>query len=347
MSATRISIDQFINLAPSHLIIDVRSPKEHQHAHYPGALSIPLFDDEERRVVGTTYKQKSREQAIKIGLNYFGPKMKTIVNQVESELSKRGSRAVIVHCWRGGMRSAAIAWLLDLYGFEVYTLEGGYKKFRNWVLSQFEKPYQLRILGGYTGSAKTEILHELTKQHHAVIDLEGLAEHKGSSFGNLKESPQPSTEHFENKLALQLYHLTAIAFENPTIWVESESSRVGNVNVPHKFFNQMKQAERLNIEVPFEKRLDFILQGYGHFDTDKLIAATKRIAKRLGGLNTKNVISFLEEGDCRSAFAILLEYYDRAYAKSRRNYQSASLHLKLLNTDPQENTRLILAQIHS
>ncbi len=346
MGIIHLDIDKFIEMAPKHLVVDVRSPKEYQHAHYPGAFSLPLFSDEERKVVGTTYKQKSREQAIKVGLDYFGPKMKKMLNMVEQKLSHGNSRTVLVHCWRGGMRSEAIAWLLDLYGFEVYKLEGGYKKFRNWVLSQFETSYPLRILGGYTGSAKTEILHELTRQNYAVVDLEGIAGHKGSSFGNLDQTPQDSTEQFENKLALRLHNLRHTHFKEPAIWVESESSRIGNVNIPYRFFNQMKAAPRINIEVSFEDRLEFITQGYGEFATDKLVAATQRIKKRLGGLNTKKTIQYLQENKLKSAFSILLKYYDKAYDKSRKKFQEAALNIDLPGIDPVENTAIILEQTH-
>jgi len=344
MAVTRIDIDEFISMASKNLVLDVRSPKEYHHAHYPGALSVPLFSDEERKEVGTTYKQKSREQAIKIGLDYFGPKMRSVVSRVEKELSKRGSRSAIVHCWRGGMRSGAVAWLLDLYGFQVYRLDGGYKKFRNWALAQFEKPYQLQILGGYTGSGKTEILHEFESRHQAVVDLEGLAGHRGSAFGNLNNIPQPSTEQFENELALKLYHISQ-RYENPLTWVESESSRVGNVNVPFRFFNQMKVASRINIEVPFEKRLAFIIQSYGHYDIDRMIAATRRIKKRLGGLNMQQTIAYLQENDLQNAFSILLNYYDKAYDKSRKKFRGGSRSVNAVDTDPQRNADHILKQI--
>lgn len=157
MGVIQIDIKEFIRLLENNLVLDVRSPAEFLHAHIPGAHSLPLFTDEERKIVGTSYKQSSRADAIKIGLDFFGPKMKQIVLDVEALLKQSGSNELIVHCWRGGMRSAAVAWLLDLYGFKVYTLKGGYKVFRNWVLSQFQVKYNLRILTGHTGSGKTEI----------------------------------------------------------------------------------------------------------------------------------------------------------------------------------------------
>jgi tRNA 2-selenouridine synthase len=161
MAIKKLTIEEFLQLAKRHPVLDVRSPGEYAHAHIPGAGSLPLFSDEERAVVGTAYKQQNREKAIKIGLDYFGVKMRPMVEAVEALMvgkKKKGpvdgepveENAVLVHCWRGGMRSAGVAWLLDLYGFKVYTLVGGYKAYRNWVLQQFEKKYAFNILGGYT-----------------------------------------------------------------------------------------------------------------------------------------------------------------------------------------------------
>jgi tRNA 2-selenouridine synthase len=190
----RLTIKDFLQQSKDHVLLDVRSPGEYKHAHIPSAISFPLFTDEERKIVGTTYKQKSREDAIKIGLDFFGPKMRKMIEEVEHIISKRQTanaseanlKLVFVYCWRGGMRSAAIAWLLDLYGFKVHALAGGYKSFRNYVLQTFEQPFQFKILGGYTGSGKTEVLNELEKQGETIIDLEKIASHKGSAFGSFR-----------------------------------------------------------------------------------------------------------------------------------------------------------------
>lgn len=347
MAAKRISIDEFISIAPSNLVLDVRSPSEFAQARYPTAVSLPLFDDEERKKVGTSYKQVSREEAIKIGLDYFGVKMRAIVEQVENLLKEKDSRKIIVHCWRGGMRSGAIAWLLDLYGFEVNILEGGYKAFRNWAIDTYSAPYPLRILSGYTGSGKTEILHELTEQGEAIIDLEQMAGHKGSAFGRLGLPVQESSEQFENNLALKLLELSSGALKNKFIWLESESSRIGNVNLPFQFFNQMKEAPRFHIEIPFEPRLDYIVAGYGGFDTVDLVASVERIKKRLGGLETKNTIAFLEENNIKSAFEYLLRYYDRFYDKSKSMFQDADLTIQLPTTDAKQNALQILKELRT
>jgi len=329
MAIQKLNIEEFLELAKTNAVLDVRSPGEYLHAHIPGASSLPLFTDEERKVLGTSYKQENRQIAIKKGLDFFGIKMKKLVEDVESllaEKKKQGNKArtsesistniVLVHCWRGGMRSAGVAWLLDLYGFKVYTLAGGYKAYRKWVREQFEKPYQLKIVGGYTGSGKTLVLHELEKKGLPVIDLEGLGNHKGSAFGSLGEAPQPSQEMFENLLS---QNLNANFISNDTIFLEDESQRIGQLQIPIPFWNMMRTSKIAFLDIPFEKRLDYLTVEYGKFEKEKLINAVIRIQKRLGGLETKNAISFLLENNHKEAFSILLTYYDKWYLKGLQN----------------------------
>lgn len=256
MAITKLKIEEFLNLSKQYPVLDVRSPGEYLHAHIPGAHSLPLFTDEERKQVGTAYKQQSREVAIKLGLDFFGPKMRTMVEEAEKltkQLPSPTTNCILVHCWRGGMRSAGVAWLLDLYGFKVCTLIGGYKTYRQWTLEQLSKPYELKILGGYTGSGKTLVLHELKKKGEAVVDLEALAHHKGSAFGDLGEQPQPSPEMFENKLAMELSGIS----ESKTIWLEDESQRIGHINIPHIFWQTMRKAPVYFLDISFEVGLLF------------------------------------------------------------------------------------------
>jgi tRNA 2-selenouridine synthase len=353
MAVEKIHIEQFLELAKQHPVLDVRSPGEYAHAHIPGAYSLPLFTDEERKIVGTAYKQESREQAIKIGLDFFGVKMRKMVEEVESlvrsresggnselkdsRLPAQDSRLVLVHCWRGGMRSAGVAWLLDLYGFKVYTLVGGYKKFRNYVLDTFKLPFQFKILGGYTGSGKTTLLKVLAQKGERVIDLEGIAVHKGSAFGNIGLPKQPGQEMFENILAIELQKSMAnsesstngdphspFTIHYSSIWLEDESQRIGLVNLPNDLWDNMRQSPVYFLNIPFEERLQNIVQEYGILDKEKMTDAIGRIKEKLGHLNAKTAILMLNEGKITESFDILLKYYDKFYLKALHNRQAVN-----------------------
>ena len=355
MPIQKITIEEFLQLAKQHPVLDVRSPGEYTHAHMPGAVSLPLFTDEERKVVGTAYKQQSKQEAIKIGLDYFGLKMKTMVEMVESiignmQLSINKKRkatkqedtlpvanCLLVHCWRGGMRSAGVAWLLDLYGFKVYTLAGGYKAYRKWVQAQFEKEYPFKIIGGYTGSGKTLVLSELSKQNKAIIDLEALANHKGSAFGALGEAPQPKQEMFENLLAEKLSEISEYLKASPSgggldgPYIEDESQRIGNLQIPMPLWYTMRKSPVYFLDIPFEERLNYLTEEYGKFEKEKLVNAIIRIQKRLGGLDTKNAVNYLLENNHKECFRILLTYYDKYYLKGLQNRENLS---SLLNKIP-------------
>jgi tRNA 2-selenouridine synthase len=345
LAIERIHIEQFLSLAQHHPVFDVRSPGEYAHAHILGAYSLPLFTDEERKIVGTAYKQESREQAIKLGLDFFGPKMRSIVDTVESKLEVQSkkyeagnntnpvlptSKIVLVHCWRGGMRSGAIAWLLDLYGFKVYTLAGGYKKYRHYVLDTFALPFQYNIVGGYTGSGKTELLKTLKEKGEPVIDLEGIAIHKGSAFGSIGLPPQPGQEMFENLLATELRksmvnsELSIKDSSYSPIWLEDESQRIGLVNLPNELWKAMRQSPVFFLDIPFEERLRHIVEEYGQLEQEKVIDAIGRITEKLGHLNAKTAILLLKEGKISESFDILLRYYDKFYLKSLHNREAAN-----------------------
>ncbi len=364
MPIQKITIEEFLQLAKYHPVLDVRSPGEYTHAYIPAAYSLPLFTDEERKQVGTAYKQESREAAIKIGLDYFGVKMRKMVEETEGIVSRFSlenaynsrnhndqpeTRNILVHCWRGGMRSAAVAWLFDMYGFKVYLLVGGYKAYRKWVLAQFEKEYNFNVIGGYTGSGKTLLLHELKNKNKTIIDLEGLANHKGSAFGALGEKPQPGQEMFENLLAEKLNEVRSpksdIGPLTSGIFIEDESQRIGNLQLPMPLWYTMRKSPVYFIDIPFEKRLDYITEDYGKQEKEKLAEAVLRIQKRLGGLETKNAIQFLKEGHLRGCFRILLSYYDKWYEKGLHNRENLSLLLNKIpcsSVDTEINTEKLL-----
>lgn len=257
------------------------------------------------------------------------------------------------------MRSAAVAWLLDMYGFKVYLLVGGYKAYRKWVLAQFEKDYNFNIIGGYTGSGKTLLLHELEKQNKRIIDLEGLANHKGSAFGALGEKPQPGQEMFENTLAHALadtgykildtdirYPASSIQYPVSCIYIEDESQRIGNLQLPMPLWYSMRKSPVYFIDIPFEARLDFITADYGKQEKEKLTEAILRIQKRLGGLETKKALRFLQEDNLRECFRILLSYYDKWYYKGLHNRENLSSLLNKMpcsSVDTKTNTKKLLS----
>ncbi|MBK6832366.1 MAG: tRNA 2-selenouridine(34) synthase MnmH [Flavobacteriales bacterium] len=296
-------------LAQDAPIIDVRSPGEYAHGHIPGAHSLPLFSNEERAVVGTLYKQQGRDAAVLEGLRIVGPKLAAIVEDARA-LAPDGR--IRVHCWRGGERSGSVAWLLDKAGFgEVITLRKGYKAFRQHVLDSFDAPFALKVLGGYTGTGKTETLHHLRTLGEQVIDLEAIAHHKGSSFGALGEKPQPTTEHFENLLWAELKKLD----RTTAIWVEDESLMIGRAKIPQVFFDRMRASTLFFAEMSMEERADRLVLDYGKFPVEQLAESVKRIEKRLGPQHCKNALAALKEGDLRTVAVITLTYYDKTYRR--------------------------------
>lgn len=287
-------------------LIDVRTPAEFAQGHIPGAYNIPLFTNEERVQVGTTYKQVGREQAILLGFDLTGSKWSGFIKQV---LEIAPDKKVAVHCWRGGMRSGAMAWALGLYGFDVLIITGGYKNYRRWAHAQFEKDYSLLVLGGMTGSGKTKILKQLATMSQQVIDLEELAQHQGSSYGSMNKLVQPTQEQFENNLALQLFRMD----NAQPVWVEDESLTIGTRAIPNNLWRQMREAALINIKVPADTRVKALAKEYGQLDKDFLITCTDRIRKRLGPEQTKNAIIAIEESRMDDFIRIVLHYYDKTY----------------------------------
>lgn len=302
-----VPIDRFLS---AHVpLIDVRSPGEYRQGHVPGAFNVPLFTDQERAVVGTLYKQAGRDAAMLEGLRIIGPKMAGIVEKAR-ELAPGGG--IGVHCWRGGERSASVAWLLEKAGFkEVLVLTRGYKAFREHVLASFSLPWELEVLGGFTGTGKTELLGLLAQRGEQVLDLEALAHHKGSAYGGIGEKGQPSTEHFENLIGGALARLDPARL----IWVEDESQLVGHVKIPDPFFARMRSRTVHFIDMPMEQRAARLVRDYGAFPKEELAAATRRIQKRLGPQHAKEALEALEADDLHRVAVITLTYYDKTYAR--------------------------------
>jgi tRNA 2-selenouridine synthase len=287
--------------------IDVRSSSEFRQGHIPGAFNICLLDNEERAEVGTTYKQQGREAAVLRGFELAGGKFAEKIKQVRDTVE---GRELVVYCWRGGMRSSIMAWLLNLAGFRVHVIKGGYKSFRQWALSTVEQPRKVIILGGYTGSGKTEVLKALEAMGEKIIDLERMAHHKGSAFGGLGENAQPTTEHFENRLAVAWSRTAG----DERLWIENESRMIGVVKIPDAVYSLMRNAPVLEIDVSREERIGRILSDYGKFTKEELRTCTEKIKKRLGDLRLRQALEELDRGNLEAWAGMMLQYYDNFYS---------------------------------
>lgn len=305
-----IQIEQFISLSAGHPVVDVRAPSEFGQGHIPGAFNIPLFDDHERKVVGTTFKQVNKEAAMYVGLDFAGKKLVALAKEGEKKAGKK--KTLLVHCWRGGMRSRSMVWLFETLGLTCYLLEGGYKSYRRFVRTEFSKPLNLNVIGGRTGSGKTDILHHLKEKGEQVIDLEGLAHHKGSAFGALGEFPQPSTEQFENDLAEVL--LTIDRSQN--VWIEDESRNVGKCVIPGELYEMMREGELIFLDIPREKRARYLVKHYAEYDRESLKACIIKIQNKLGGVQTKEALASVDRTEFYQTAMLTLHYYDKAYMHS-------------------------------
>lgn len=287
--------------------VDVRSPGEYAHAHIPGALSLPLFTNAERAEVGTLYKQVSREVAFSLALRYVAPKLASFLVEREAFPTP-----CTLYCWRGGMRSRALHLFFAQAGLPTEVLPGGYKAFRRGVLALFASPFPLQVVTGFTGTGKTEWLQALQKKGEQVLDLEALANHKGSAFGYL--GAQPSTEQFENSIAMTLRNFT---LDRP-IWVEDESRFLGRCKIPDALYEQMRQAPMTEIRASREERCERLVRDYQFCDEETLLAATARLEKRLGREKTRVVGEAILRGDRFAAAELLLTYYDQTYLEGRK-----------------------------
>jgi tRNA 2-selenouridine synthase len=292
-------------------LFDVRSPSEFAYGHVPGAVSLPLFSDEERAEIGTIYKQQSPAKAVRLGLKYAGLRMADLVAEVDARV-KRDTSPVEVYCWRGGQRSGSVAWLLGTAGYDVHRWNGGYKAYRGRVLDSWgtERPYI--VLAGLTGSGKTEVLRAMLELGGPVLDLEGLANHKGSAFGQIGELPQPTNEQFENDGAVRLAELDGL----PRIWIEDESRSIGRIWLQQSFFAHKKSAPVVLMDRSLDERIERLVGAYGQASRDELAETFVRISKRLGDQNARAAIAHIHEGNLADAARIALQYYDRTYAES-------------------------------
>ena len=299
-------------------LIDVRSPSEYYKGHMPKSINIPLFDNNERAIVGTIYKKNGRDKAVIEGLRFIEKKIEKLVNSFfecinsqKLEFIKNGIHdpVIKIYCARGGLRSLSIAWLLEKYKFNTITLQGGYKKYRNWSLDSFSKKWNILVIGGKTGTGKTRLLKLLEKHNYQTLDLEGIACHRGSTFGGLGMKEQPTNEYFENLIAEKLDEFNL----NEYLFVEAESANIGKCKIPHDFFIQMKTSSRIEIIRSESNRLDELVNTYSIYNQTDLQESVLRIKKRLGPQRTKIAIDSIKKKKWYSVCKAVLEYYDKCY----------------------------------
>lgn len=305
----KIPADEFLRLRSQMPVADVRSPGEYAYGHIPGAVNIPLFDDTQRAEVGTIFKKEGSEKAVMRGIDLAAPQMS---EKLVRALKLAPDRQLLVHCWRGGMRSEAMAWLFATGGLKPLLLEGGYKAYRNHILAGLGRKRKLIILGGLTGSGKTGILSHMMAAGLQVTDLEKLASHRGSAFGALGQPAQPSSEHFANLL----YDDLAGWSDDERVWLEDESRNIGTVFMPDNFYEQMQAAPVVALMMSIETRMPRLLQEYTMFPAGQIEASVMKISKRLGGDRTREALEAVRRGDYPTAIRITLEYYDKAYSYS-------------------------------
>lgn len=330
-----ISIQEF--LADPKPLIDVRSPGEFTHGHIPGAVNVPLFSDDERAYIGTAYVRRSRDEAMQIGYAYANPKKQWFIDEVRKVAQ---DDPVVIHCWRGGMRSRLFAEHLHENGFEqIFVITGGYKSWRRLLNEHWSRPHQVLILGGYTGSGKTPIIKKLQELGHQAIDLEGLACHKGSAFGAIGQKPQPTTEQFENNL----YNIWSLFNPALPVWLEDESCNIGKVNLPAALFAQMRAAPVFFLDIPRSIRAEYLVADYAAASIDDLKESILKISRRLGGQNVNQALLWLDEGNLYEVAFLSLSYYDKAYSRGLEFHDNKKvLMIATESINAEKNTELIL-----
>lgn len=327
-----ISIDLWQKELSELTVVDVRSPAEFRRGHISEAVNIPVLSDEQRSIVGAAYQNVTVDDAIRLGYEFVHSRLSGLVSHA---LEVAPEKELIVYCWRGGMRSSAFATLLESNGFhKVYIFQNGYKAYRKHVLSFFEQPFKLRVLGGYTGSGKTEILQCLAGKGQQIVDLERLANHRGSAFGGIAMPPQPTTEQFQNDL---YYVLKKLDITKP-IWIEDESSTIGRIFIPTPLFARINQQPLFFIDITADIRAKYLVNTYASLNQDELAESIQKISKRLGLEQANHALLELQKKNYFCVVQILLSYYDKYYLRSiHRTGRSNTLKVKMNTMDHIEN----------
>lgn len=317
-----IPYDQLHTLS-DRLLVDVRSTREYRHAHIPGAVSFPLFSDSEYEAIGREYTQGTKERAVLFGIQFASARLPSLARSVQQWL--RQNRSVVLYCYRGGYRSSIPFQLLHSLGMPVYKLVGGYKAHRKYVHTHWEESLSGKTwigLYGNTGCGKTEILKALRKRGVSVLDLEQLANHRGSLIGGVGLGPQPSQKMFESVLHQALRHCP----DGP-VFVEGESRKIGKLFLPPALFQAMQDAEKVRIDAPLDYRVDLLKTTYTTGSAEELIQAVGHFQSFLGQERSDSLVQRLREKNFRSVIEELLTtYYDPRYRTERRTFAHTIRH---------------------
>ncbi|MEZ4980986.1 MAG: tRNA 2-selenouridine(34) synthase MnmH [Saprospiraceae bacterium] len=333
----RLEIKEFLNEAKYRTVLDVRTPAEFERAHIPGAKNLPLFSNEERAEIGTIYKQISQEEAFKRGLELVSQRLPSYIQKAKEMVH---GKSVAVHCWRGGKRSQSMAEFLQLADFDVVSLVGGYKAYRTYVLDQMESiPLKILVVGGQTGTGKTAILNSLKDLGEQIIDLEGLAHHKGSAFGWIGEEEQPTVESFENELFSTMTGLDS----SKRVWVENESRKIGKVFIPDGFWEKKARGVLFNLKLPTRERVKRLIDDYAGHSTEALVLSFKKLKKKLGGKALNDALESLEANDLGKAAEVALFYYDKTYEHCIANGRFREIYNIEIQNDPEETAKKLIA----
>ncbi|MFG6495261.1 tRNA 2-selenouridine(34) synthase MnmH [Fictibacillus sp. UD] len=311
-----------------YLLFDVRSPKEYEEYHLPGAINLSIFTNEQRAEIGTLYKQESKEAAIERGLEVVGPKLPALFQKIKTEKKKNPDKKAVIYCARGGLRSKSIAQTMNMIGIQCLQLEGGIRSYRKQIESFFERfiktPRKIIVLEGHTGTMKTKILEQLQSEGYPVINLEEMAGHKGSIFGRIGEQPS-SQKKFESNLFERLKELET----SQSLIIESESKRIGRVVVPDFLLEGKYSGTRIHVEIPFHLRVHFICNVYKPLlHKDEIVEAVNKLSKRIPLPVMEDLQHRLQNQNYEKVVSLLLEnYYDPKYEFAEQKYESECVKL--------------------
>lgn len=337
MKEVQIGLDEFLDLRKSVSILDARSEGEYIQSHVPGAINLPILNNKERKIIGTVYKEQGYQQAVLKGFELVGPRFHSIIKDA---LDLIPEKKILIYCWRGGMRSEILSWLLGMAGFEIFRLKGGYKVYRTYTYKTVRENRKFLTLGGKTGVGKTMLLKKMKEAGEQIIDLESLACHKGSSFGGIGMNSQPSVEQFENLLAEEIFKI----HEDEIIWIENESRRIGKVVLASELYSAIVNAPLIEIHKSLDQRVSHIKMEYASLPSEELIAAVSRLQKKLGGLRTSESIDAIKNNQAELWINNLLQYYDKSYEYDLlKNQRDQIIQLDLSNENQEGALTKLLA----